>query len=238
MPSSAANGSSPSFNNASNSHGESRDGAAEAIKIKAVIYDLDGTLLDTESLSTEAIQAVVGRFGATFTWCVFEQRPCAALGIDTLTLLHTPPWTPHREIKKRILGMRGEEWGRIVVDGTYRPSQVEPPHDSVKLTTSVQPQPKPYRAGSGGSVGAHGAGEGVGEGAGGARAYRPGRYTGRQGGEGYTYIIVNHDPITSASNKCTWLILCSCCRGRAMWLPSSTSRGSRRFVMMRVLCVD
>lgn len=40
-------------------------------EIKAVIYDLDGTLLDTESLSTEAIQAVVGRFGATFTWSVF-----------------------------------------------------------------------------------------------------------------------------------------------------------------------
>ena len=40
----------------------------------AVIYDLDGTLLDTESLSTEAIQAVVGRFGATFTWCVASLR--------------------------------------------------------------------------------------------------------------------------------------------------------------------
>lgn len=32
----------------------------------------------------------------------------------------TPPpslYPTHREIKKRILGMRGEEWGRIVVDG-------------------------------------------------------------------------------------------------------------------------
>jgi hypothetical protein len=26
----------------------------------------------------------------------------------------------HRELKKRILGMRGEEWGRIVVDGAER----------------------------------------------------------------------------------------------------------------------
>jgi predicted HAD superfamily phosphohydrolase YqeG len=40
-------------------------------KIKAIVYDLDGTLLDTESLSTEAIQAVVGAYGKTFTWYVF-----------------------------------------------------------------------------------------------------------------------------------------------------------------------
>jgi len=39
-------------------------------KIKAIIYDLDGTLLDTETLSTEAIQEVVGRFEKTFTWYV------------------------------------------------------------------------------------------------------------------------------------------------------------------------
>ena len=25
----------------------------------------------------------------------------------------------HRETKKKILGMRGEEWGKIVVDGTW-----------------------------------------------------------------------------------------------------------------------
>jgi len=39
--------------------------------IKAIIYDLDGTLLDTETLSTEAIQAVVGRWQKTFTWYVY-----------------------------------------------------------------------------------------------------------------------------------------------------------------------
>jgi predicted secreted acid phosphatase len=39
-------------------------------KIKAIIYDLDGTLLDTETLSTEAIQEVVGRRRRTFTWYV------------------------------------------------------------------------------------------------------------------------------------------------------------------------
>jgi beta-phosphoglucomutase-like phosphatase (HAD superfamily) len=42
----------------------------EGVDIRAVLFDLDGTLLDTESLSTDAIQAVVGRFGKTFTWWV------------------------------------------------------------------------------------------------------------------------------------------------------------------------
>lgn len=109
-----------------------------AIDIRAVIYDLDGTLLDTETLSTEAIQAVVGRFGATFTWYVgsieVNANACHAclstdrhtvcgrqiggtieMRLTTALLLRVSC----REIKKRILGMRGEEWGRIVVDGTY-----------------------------------------------------------------------------------------------------------------------
>lgn len=35
-----------------------------------VIFDLDGTLLDTESMYTQAAQAVVGRFGKTYDWSV------------------------------------------------------------------------------------------------------------------------------------------------------------------------
>ncbi len=42
--------------------------SSASASIQAIIYDLDGTLLDTETLSTEAIQAVVGRFQKTFTW--------------------------------------------------------------------------------------------------------------------------------------------------------------------------
>lgn len=44
--------------------------AAHKPPIEAVIFDLDGTLLDTETLSSEAIQAVVSPYGKTFTWYV------------------------------------------------------------------------------------------------------------------------------------------------------------------------
>ena len=35
--------------------------------LKCVIFDLDGTLLDTENLYTEATQGVVARYGKRFT---------------------------------------------------------------------------------------------------------------------------------------------------------------------------
>ncbi len=35
-----------------------------------VLFDLDGVLLDTERLYTEATQAVVGRYGKTYTWAI------------------------------------------------------------------------------------------------------------------------------------------------------------------------
>lgn len=38
--------------------------------ITHVIYDLDGLLLDTETLYTEATQQVVGRYGKTFDWSI------------------------------------------------------------------------------------------------------------------------------------------------------------------------
>jgi HAD superfamily hydrolase (TIGR01509 family) len=56
--------------------------------IHAVIFDLDGTLLDTETLSAQCIQAVVGRFGKEFTW----------------------------DINKLTLGKRGDVWPQLVID--------------------------------------------------------------------------------------------------------------------------
>ena len=57
-----------------------------------VIFDLDGVLLDTEKLYTEATQAVVGEFGKTFGWALKSQmmgrheREAAELLVETLEL--------------------------------------------------------------------------------------------------------------------------------------------------------
>lgn len=42
--------------------------------VKGVIFDLDGTLLDTENISTEALDAVLQKFGPEYkvTWEVKE----------------------------------------------------------------------------------------------------------------------------------------------------------------------
>ena len=57
-----------------------------------VIFDLDGVLLDTEKLYTEATQRVVGEFGKTFDWSLKSQMmgrhelEAAQLLVDTLGL--------------------------------------------------------------------------------------------------------------------------------------------------------
>ncbi len=57
-----------------------------------VIFDLDGVLLDTEKLYTEATQAVVGPYGKTFEWSLKSQMmgrhelEAAQLLVDTLEL--------------------------------------------------------------------------------------------------------------------------------------------------------
>jgi beta-phosphoglucomutase-like phosphatase (HAD superfamily) len=66
--------------------------------IKAVIFDLDGTLLDTESLSDQAILAVFDRHLPSH--------------IDRSIL----PW----ECKRQLLGLRGSEWTPIMIDYAHR----------------------------------------------------------------------------------------------------------------------
>lgn len=57
--------------------------------IKAVIFDLDGTLLDTETLASQAIEQVLSDIGCTkpYTW----------------------------ELNKQLLGLRGPDWSALLI---------------------------------------------------------------------------------------------------------------------------
>lgn len=75
---------------------------AEKVTIKAVIFDLDGTLLDTESLSC---RAVIDSFEISNLNLPQEIRNELRSKGDLL------PW----ELKRKILGLRGSEWIPIVL---------------------------------------------------------------------------------------------------------------------------
>lgn len=68
-------------------------------QIKACIFDMDGTLLDTETLSTRSIQMVLDKYntGKTIGW----------------------------DLKNQILGLRGDVWGKILVE-SLNISEIEP----------------------------------------------------------------------------------------------------------------
>src|SRR5262249_50959319 len=69
----------------------------------AVVFDMDGVLLDTERLYTEATQEIVGHFGKTFDWSVKADmigRPAADSArhlVDALGL----PITPEQYLRER-----------------------------------------------------------------------------------------------------------------------------------------
>ncbi len=77
--------------------------------VSAVIYDLDGVLLDTEHFYTEVTQEIVGRFGKVFDWSVKSNmigRPSlesARYLVDALEL----PISPEQYLEER--GHRLEE---------------------------------------------------------------------------------------------------------------------------------
>ena len=69
--------------------------------IKAIIFDLDGTLLDTEALSDKAMYASL----PCVTADVLERHAISAADNPRL------PW----EVKKQILGLRSSDWGPIMI---------------------------------------------------------------------------------------------------------------------------
>lgn len=82
--------------------------------IKAVIFDLDGTLLDTEALSCRAIIESFALMNLTLPTDVL-----ASLKAGGFLL----PW----ELKRRILGLRGSEWVPIVLSYAGENWSVEMP---------------------------------------------------------------------------------------------------------------
>lgn len=78
------------------------DGIAPETAVSAVIFDLDGTLLDTEALSC---RAVIESFASTN----LDIPPDVLASLKGGGLLL--PW----ELKRRILGLRGSEWVPVVL---------------------------------------------------------------------------------------------------------------------------
>ncbi len=69
----------------------------------AVIYDLDGVLLDTEPFYTQVTQEIVGRFGKTFDWSVKSQmigRPSLEAARHLVAALELPI-TPEQYLGER-----------------------------------------------------------------------------------------------------------------------------------------
>jgi beta-phosphoglucomutase-like phosphatase (HAD superfamily) len=89
-------------------------------RIQAVLFDLDGTLLDTETLSDRAMIQYFcehhHRHGVGGTWEADTQ--------DGNVL----PWT----LKQQILGLRGSEWGPIVLQ--YAEQYWKIPSHSISVT--------------------------------------------------------------------------------------------------------
>jgi pseudouridine-5'-monophosphatase len=72
-------------------------------KIQAIIYDMDGLLLDTEGFYTEVTQQIVGRYDKTFDWEIKSQligRPAIESARKLVELLELPI-TPEEYLRER-----------------------------------------------------------------------------------------------------------------------------------------
>ena len=56
--------------------------------VEGIVFDLDGTLIDYEGASHEALAMACNKYGATFTW----------------------------DLHAKIVGMQPESWARIIID--------------------------------------------------------------------------------------------------------------------------
>ncbi|PWQ97180.1 HAD-IA family hydrolase [Leucothrix pacifica] len=71
--------------------------------IKAVLFDMDGLLLETESIYTEVTQMIVGRYGKVFDWSV-KSHMIGRDSLDAATYLVKAlelPFTPEFYLEER-----------------------------------------------------------------------------------------------------------------------------------------
>ena len=87
------------------------------MEIKAVLFDLDGTLLDTEALSDKAILEFYRQRGLDST--IYQ---------DLTNKGSLLPW----ELKKAMIGLRGSEWGPITISYAEKHWNIPPNTVTVK----------------------------------------------------------------------------------------------------------
>jgi FMN phosphatase YigB (HAD superfamily) len=70
--------------------------------IRGILFDMDGTLLDTEFLSDKALLLA---YGSALPPMIIQTKP-------SMSSQNRLPW----ELKKQILGLRGTEWAPIALN--------------------------------------------------------------------------------------------------------------------------
>ena len=75
-------------------------------KIKAILYDMDGLLLDTENFYTDVTQQIVSRYGKNFDWSIKSQmlgRPAFESAITLVRVLELPIQPEDYLLERKVL---------------------------------------------------------------------------------------------------------------------------------------